>query len=765
MIAGMQKRPGHPGVEVMPHKIMCVRQGLSALFSAIAFAILGAAPAYAAPLIEQFLDKVPVAEIVPGADAYGALNASIPVVPALRGSKRIGWVFLTSDFVPTTGYSGKPIHVLAGISPEAVLTGAQLVEHSEPIVLVGIPEARIKQVTEKFAGFDLKAIAQSGGNPDLDIVSGATVTIMVIDDSIVRAGIAVAKALRLGNFRPHQTASEQLIVRRDVDAVHSWPELVEGQFVQNLRVDIQAINAAFNALNDARTEKNVEPGPADAAYIDIWTALVSQPSIGRSVLGEGEYANLEAQLGPGDTAIAILGAGRWSFKGSGYVRGGIFDRFQLIQGDVSYRFRDREHKRLGGVAAAGAPEFAETDIFVVPANSGFNPARPWRLQFLAHRAVGPIEKRFLTLDLNYSLPPQLIATRPSAQPTETRPAGQEAQSAADIRDALWVKIWQNKRLEVSVLTLALVYLTVIFFFQMFFTRRERVFSYMRNGFLVFTLFYLGWYANAQLSVVNVLAILSAMVSDFRWASFLMDPLIFILWFSVAAALLFWGRGAYCGWLCPFGALQELSNKLARLLKVPQIVLPWGLHERLWALKYVIFLGLFGISLYSMALAEHFAEVEPFKTAIVLKFARPAPYVLFALAMLAPGLFIERFYCRYVCPLGAGLAIPARLHMFRWLRRYKECGNPCQVCARDCPVEAIHPTGEINPNECISCLNCQVLYQHTAKCPVVVARIKKRERFERQLGRAPQATVPHPPQENSPASQSGSRPRPRPVNSA
>ena len=40
------------------------------------------------------------------------------------------------------------------------------------------------------------------------------------------------------------------------------------------------------------------------------------------------------------------------------------------------------------------------------------------------------------------------------------------------------------------------------------------------------------------------------------------------------------------------------------------------------------------------------------------------------------------------PLGGGLAIPARLHMFRWLKRYRECGNPCQTCAHECPVQAI-----------------------------------------------------------------------------
>lgn len=737
---------------------------LGAILWLLVLGFLGATQAIAAPLVSNFLSKVSPGDLVPGAQAFGPLSDRAAAVPALKDGQTIGWVFLTSDFVSTTGYSGKPIHVLVGISPDAVLTGARLVKHSEPIVLVGIPEARIKQVTEKYAALDLKAIAHQGANHKLDIVSGATVTIMVIDDSIVRAGIAVSKALELGNFTAKAPPVAQRSVRRDVNEVLDWSGLVAQGGVKNLRVDVATINADFAALGDPRTGKNTEPGPDTDQYIDIWTGLVSQPSIGRSLLGVDEFANLKNQLGPGDEAIAIMGAGRWSFKGSGYVRGGIFDRFQLIQGDMSHRFRDREHKRLAGVAAAGAPDFAETDIFIVPAKAGFNPASRWRLQFLAHRAVGPIEKRFLTFELAYALPQNLIAEAPAPAPadnlgaTPNMPPSMQ-QSTAQVRDELWLKIWQGKKVQVVALGLALAVLTVIFFFQMFFTRHERLFTYTRTGFLIFTLFYLGWYANAQLSVVNVMAIFSSLVSDFRWESFLMDPLIFILWFAVAAALLFWGRGAYCGWLCPFGALQELSNKLARLLKVPQIVLPWGLHERLWALKYMIFLALFGLSLYSIELAEHYAEVEPFKTAIILKFARPAPYVLFALAMLVPGLFIERFYCRYLCPLGAGLAIPARLHMFRWLRRYKECGSPCQVCAKECPVEAIHPTGEINPNECISCLNCQVLYQHTAKCPVVVARVKKRERFERQMGRVAQTHDAKFPQPNTPATRTDTRPPP------
>lgn len=100
-------------------------------------------------------------------------------------------------------------------------------------------------------------------------------------------------------------------------------------------------------------------------------------------------------------------------------------------------------------------------------------------------------------------------------------------------------------------------------------------------------------------------------------------------------------------------------------------------------------------------------------------------------MLLPGLFIERFYCRYLCPLGAALAIPGRLRMFEWLKRYKECGSPCQRCAQECMVQAIHKEGNINVNECLYCLHCQVVYVDDHACPVLIQKRLKRERPSNQ----------------------------------
>ncbi|WP_104018184.1 NosR/NirI family protein [Roseovarius nitratireducens] len=679
-----------------------------------------AAQAQEGAQLGRFLPDLDPATLVDGADGFGALREDVPVAPVLRNGETVAWAFLTSDFAGTTGYSGKPIHVVAAIDDDAVVTGAALVEHSEPIVLIGIPESKMRRVIEGYSGLDLKAeAAESGTAHDLDIISGATVTVMVIDDSLVRGGLKVARALGLGGLSPVAKTGPARELRPGEGTVEDWQVLAGDGSVSGLTLDVGQVNRAFAESGDDRAVARPEKGPDEATFIDMRAALVSVPTIGRSLLGENEYANLQGWLNEGDHALLVAGRGRYSFKGSGYVRGGIFDRIQLIQGDRSVRFFDRDHRRLGEIAADGAPSFTELDIFRIPADSGFDPAEPWRLQLLVQRAVGAVEKTFVTFDLGYRLPERYLV--PLAPAPQINAPDEEAAAKA----ALWQRIWRDKTPEIAVLAVMLTVLTGAFFFQMQITAHPRAYLWFRMSFLTVTLVFLGWYANAQLSVVNLMALAGSLREGFTWDAFLMDPLVFIQWFAVAAALIFWGRGAYCGWLCPFGALQELTNRVARLLKVPQWTLPWGLHERLWPVKYMIFLGLFGVSLASMPMAEKLAEVEPFKTAIILKFVRDWPFVVFAVVLLVIGLFIERFYCRYLCPLGAALAIPARMRMFDWLKRYRECGSPCQTCAHECPVQAIHPTGEINPNECVNCLHCQVLYQSDAKCPVIIRQLKRR----------------------------------------
>jgi polyferredoxin len=313
---------------------------------------------------------------------------------------------------------------------------------------------------------------------------------------------------------------------------------------------------------------------------------------------------------------------------------------------------------------------------------------------------------------------------PAGAPAATAPGG----------EPLWVAVWRERAFQVAVLLVGVAALNFILLFQDWFARRPRLLERVRRAFLLYTVFFIGWYGLAQLSVVQVLTFVHAVMAGFRWETFLIDPMLFILWSFVAFTLLLWGRGVYCGWLCPFGALQELVQQLARRFDVKQYEFPEVVHERLWGVKYIILIALFGISLQSMGDAVRLAEVEPFKTAITLRFDREWPFVAYAAGLILVSAFNRKFFCKYLCPLGAALSIPGRFRVFDWwLRRRKECGRPCQTCHNLCEVRAIRPTGEINANECHYCLDCQIVFYSDQRCLPLIDRREKREQRAARAG--------------------------------
>ncbi|WP_084652505.1 NosR/NirI family protein [Bosea sp. BIWAKO-01] len=722
-------------------------------FCAILWLLFTVQVSLAAGRVQEFLAQAKPAEFFANADRFGAPSGDPAIVPTYQGDRLLGYVYLNSDFTNATGYSGKPINLLVGIDPAGVVTGIKLVEHKEPIVLIGIPERRIVDAVNTLIGKDMKPVAAGSQRPpQVDIVSGATVTVLVMGDSVVRSAVKLIRSGRLASGSAVAAAPSAAPLGRSLAAdsgeVRDWQSLLGDGSLRRLSLSIGEVNEAFIRAGNQAAAENAEPGEPTDSFIDLYVAPVSVPAIGRSLLGNEGYDRLRARLKLGQQAIVVAGEGAYSFKGSGYVRGGIFDRIELLQDGQSVRFRDRNHMRLGALMADGAPELPEIALFVMPDEFQLDPTEPWQLQLLAQRNVGVREKAFLTFELAYQLPQTYLrtepppagappATSPQAPASSAAPAAASSEGlgvgtvhgAGGVDEPLWLMIWRMNSVSVAITAAAILVLTGIFFFQNLLVSRPVLFRWIRRAYLSFSLVWLGWYANAQLSVVNVLTFSHSLMTDFSWEFFLAAPLIFILWAAIAAGLLFWGRGPFCGWLCPFGALQELLNNLAQWLKIPQVKIPWGLHERLWPIKYIIFLGLFGLSLYSVALAETFAEVEPFKTAIVLKFVRDWPFVIYALTLLSVGLFIERFFCRYLCPLGAALAIPGRLRTFEWLKRWSECGSPCQRCAKECPVQSIHPEGHINVNECIYCMHCQELYHDDQRCPHMIQVRLKREKRE------------------------------------
>jgi NosR/NirI family transcriptional regulator, nitrous oxide reductase regulator len=672
--------------------------------------------------------EVEPADVFAGADRFGNLEGSPPAIAAYKGGELAGYVFETTD----TGYSGKPIRILAGITLDGTITGAKVIEHHEPILLVGISPDKLFDFVGRYAGRNIIEMSRVVDSKQVDVISGATVTAVVINDGMMRTALAIAKSRGLAGFSAPGavsagTGSSVRTAIADVSFVPmDWAAMLDDGLIRRLHLLNRDVDEAFAKIGVGSPEQYGRAGVPDEDFIDLYAGLFSLETIGRSLVHDNDYKSLRGWLAPGQSAIVLAANGDYSFRGSGFVRGGIFDRFQLVQDDQTILFKDKDYRRLDSFKEPN-PSFNDIGLFRVPLSAKFDPTKTFRIELLAQRPTGPIQKAFTSYSLSYQLPQKFVvsAAAPLEISTTQLPAAPQSagaeQADAPKNNPLWLRIWQSRSIDVAILASLLTILTLIFFFQDWLVQHRVLFTRLRVGFLLFSVLWLGLYAKAQLSVVNVLTFTNAVLTGFTWEQFLLEPLIFILWSATAISLLFWGRGAYCGWLCPFGALQELLNHAARALGVRQITVPFYLHERLWALKYILFLGILGVSLGNMALAEQLAEVEPFKTVVVLHFLREWWFVLFALALLTAGLFIERFYCRYLCVLGAALAIPGRGRMFDWLKRRKQCGIECQLCAKQCTVGAIHPLGEINPNECIYCMHCQVVYWDDHVCPPLVMK--------------------------------------------
>ncbi|MCY1391555.1 ferredoxin-type protein, NapH/MauN family [compost metagenome] len=594
-----------------------------------------------------------------------------------------------------------------------------MLEHHEPILLVGIPESKLDDFSAQYVDKSVRDRIRVGsgqlpGYVNVDAIAGATVTVVVLNDAVMRSAQRVAISRGLIE-KPRNVRHQPARIRADVFQQRSWSELLGDGSIRSRLISRGEVDDAFKGtpaepVDKASTEQRGE------LFAELYYTLLDPPTVGRNLLGEEQYRWLMEQLKPGEHAVAVLGNG-YSFKGSGYVRGGIFDRLQLQQENRPISFRDSDYVQLSDLGLKDVPHFREMAIFIVRAENAFDPGQPWQLELLVRRQTGPLDSLFSLFSADYRSPEAYLEHPPEA-------AAQEV--AADDDAPLWLGMWQDRTWRIGILAAGLLTLVVILLVQDVLVRRPRFLKWLHRAFQVYTVVFLGWYALAQLSVVNVLTLVNSLIQGFRWETFLMEPLLFILWSFVAVSLLLWGRGVYCGWLCPFGALQELLNDLAVKLGVPQWRLPFAVNQRLWTLKYLILFGLFGISLYSLDEAKQLAEVEPFKTVFLLTFLRDWGYVLYAALLLLVSLFSRKWYCRYVCPLGAALVIPGRLRLFDWLKRRQECGQPCRLCANECEVQAIHPDGRIDGNECHYCLDCQVTYHDQQRCPPLVARQRRRK---------------------------------------
>jgi len=634
-----------------------------------------------------------------------------------KGEEILGYALETNDLARIPAYSGEPVNVLVAMDEKGVYLGAKVLEHHEPIILAGIPETKLFKFAEQYEGLSVNDRLKVGGNKSegvvhIDGLSGATVTVMVMNVAIVKSATMVARSL--GIISANQEAIQPMgTIYKDVFEQANWQTLTGNGSIRKLYLNRETVDAAFKGT-EAEHVNEATPTQKQDDFVEIYFAQADIPTVGRNLLGDSEYDYLMSTLKPGEHAIALMGNG-YSFKGSGYVRGGIFDRIQILQNHEAFAFRDLDHNRVTDIYIDGAPQFKEMSLFIVREHYQFNPALDWQLELLVRRQIGPVDSIFTSFKASYQTLDKYVERPPLILPEPEL--------------SLVEQVWQEKNSEVIILVILLFIVVMSLFFQDILVRHPSFMHNFRHLFLIITVVFIGWSWGGQLSVVNVFTFLQAFMSDFSWDLFLLDPVIFILWGAAAVTMILWGRAVYCGWLCPFGALQELMNIFARYIKIPQFELPWAVHERLWAIKYLILLGLFGLSMESLALAEQFAEVEPFKTTFLLKFDRQWPFILYASALLFINIFNRKFFCRYLCPLGAALSTSNSIRLFSWLRRRPECGQPCKTCAKECEIQAIDPDGVINMRECHYCLDCQVTYFNEEKCPPLKKMARKKAKYK------------------------------------
>ncbi len=655
---------------------------------------------------------------------FGKFDKDSKSWPIKLDDKILGYAFETSAQVSIPAYSGKPVNLIIAIDELANYQYAWVIEHHEPILLVGIPEQKLNDFASQYINHNVAdkiRVSASVNNDEvsIDAVTGATVTVLVVNETITRATHKVAIAL--GIIQPSAEDSLPISkVKKDLFVQADWNTLTGDGSIRRLHLLREDVDHAFSNTAASLVDVANEEQKQDT-FIDLYYTYLNPAIVGKNLLGDSEYQWLMGELKAGEHAIALMANGRYSFRGNGFVRGGIFDRIGVTQKGADISFRDLDYYRLNDIYPTGYPRFSEMAIYIIRDHFNFDPGVDWDLNLLVRRQVGPIESTFINFTGIYQTPESYII----------RPTAEEIEAAKPL--PLWVSIWHQKSFQLTILISSLVLLMTIIFLQDWLINYPTFFHNIRRVYLGYTVIFIGWYGLGQLSVVNVFTFVQALFKDFSWELFYMDPMLFIIWTFTAATILLWGRGIFCGWLCPFGALQELINEAARKLKIKQYELPFRIHEKLWALKYLIFLALFGVSLESMSTAEKLAEVEPFKTSILLMFQREWWFVTYAVALLVVSIFTRKVYCRYICPLGAALAIPTKLRLFDWLKRRPECGDPCQLCAKECEIQAIHPDGTINANECHHCLDCQVTYINEKRCPPLVLANKRGKKAKRKLG--------------------------------
>ena len=635
--------------------------------------------------INDRVSSILITEYFPNYTKVKINNNDSRIIEVLNNQTTIGYIYSTWDMVKSLGYDRSPYEIIIGLNTSGTIAGAKLTYHNEPLFEHDVSEEDLLKYVQRTKDINIaNGMAKSSRDKPIrpDTVHRGTISSNLMHQAIFQSSRNAA--LSIGLYDNQNTNRLNYLKEQNLN----WDQLVKNNYITYKR------NYISESLKDYSNKNET------TKYSEIAITLITPRSIGYNILKKNRHDKYMASLNSKDQAILIAGNG-YSFKGDKWRSSKKFERIRLVQGENIIKFTASDHIRISKIQSKNSPIFKEVSIFKIDYKYNFDPTKAWYLELLDINYQG---KNIKNIIIPYLINEELIIKKVKEVP-------------------MWINVWLESKFRIILLSFALLVLSLITIFQDKISKYRNTFKYIRISYLSFTLIWIGWYTGAQLSIFNILSIIRVPITGTDLNYFLIDPLIFIiLAFTIISALIL-GRGLFCGWLCPFGALQELIGWIAKNLGIKKREIPEKYYTKLWTIKYFILVTIIGTSFISMETASTLAEVEPFKTAIMRHFNRGIPYVSYAIVLLCLSAFMERGFCRFVCPLGAGIAIIGKLRITDKLKRRQECGSPCNLCSTSCPVSAIpsegKDKGKIIMSECFRCLDCQLEYVDTKRCPPLV----------------------------------------------
>jgi transcriptional regulator of nitric oxide reductase len=693
--------------------------GLRVILAALAWLSLSfqatAEPSDRDRIAEKIIAPMSLGERISEDGVYELLNS---------GGQHSGYVFETEPLAPLPGFSGAPINVLVVLDLEGRFISVRLLDHNEPIFVSGLGQAPFHAFFEQYEGHSISeslvvGTPYGGGGAGgslvyLDGVTKATASVRIAHESVLAATLQVAREKMQGisagpPAHPDPDYSEEL----------DWQALVNQGLVGHLRVSNAEIDDRFAGTVWADDDPEASDYPEET-YLDLWVVDLGPPSVARAVLDEDTFADLRRfmEISQTDEPILVVETARHGLVSEDFVRNTSPDWISAEQGGLPVALRDAD--LYVGLAEDVPEELKDGRALILRTDRrlGFDPASEWTLSVQAVREHGMFQPEIGSVELSLThATPERFFTRPGQ--VERLPQ--------------WLEAIYNRQSDLIILGAMLGVMLPALLFGQARLAGLSAFTPIRLGVLAAVLGFIGRWGQGQLSIVTPLATLQSTLAGGSFNFLLYDPFSLAIWGATILGFVLWGRGLFCGWLCPFGAMQEFAHHLGRLLRIPQVEMPARWDARLKWLKYVVLAALVAVTLWLPQHMDKAAEVEPFKTAITTFFLREWYYAAYAIFWLLLGMMLFKGFCRYVCPLGALMAIGGALRLRRWIPRRVECGSPCQLCRVECQYGAIEKSGKIDYAECFQCLDCVSIHDDETRCVPLVLKGRAEKRRPRVTG--------------------------------